>query len=346
RAQGVGTESIVALLLPRSVDIVIAQLAVLKAGAAYLPIDPDYPDDRITYMLDDARPALVLRELPDASQESAKRPGVAVDQANPAYLIYTSGSTGRPKGVVVTHTGITAFATAELERFDVTPHARILQFASPSFDASVLELVMTFAAGATLVVPPPGPLAGDILADVLTTQRVTHSLIPPAALASVPAGNFPHLHCLIVGGDATSAELVDRWAPGRRMINAYGPTESTVAATISTPLIPGTGTPSIGTPIPNTRTLILDEHLRPVPPGVPGELYLTGDGLARGYHGRPALTAERFTANPYGPVGSRMYRTGDLARWTHNGHLDYLGRTDDQVKIRGFRIELGEIETV
>ncbi|MEE1781431.1 amino acid adenylation domain-containing protein, partial [Streptomyces sp. SP17BM10] len=346
RSQGIGTESTVALLLPRSVDIVIAQLAVLKAGAAYLPIDPDYPTDRITYMLDDARPALVLRELPSVEGQSAQRPDVAVDQANPAYLIYTSGSTGRPKGVVVTHTGIAAFAAAELHRFDVTAHSRVLQFASPSFDASVLELVMTFAAGATLIVPPPGPLAADVLADVLTTEHVTHSLIPPAALASVPAGHFPHLHCLIVGGDATSAELVDRWAPGRRMINAYGPTESTVAATISTPLEAGTGLPSIGTPIPNTHTLILDDHLRPVPPGVTGELYLTGHGLARGYLNRPALTAERFTANPHGTPGTRMYRTGDLARWTRNGQLDYLGRTDDQVKIRGFRIELGEIETV
>ncbi|MFD0279799.1 amino acid adenylation domain-containing protein, partial [Kitasatospora sp. NPDC127111] len=344
--QGAGPEQIIALVLPRSVDIVIAQLAVLKTGAAYLPVDPDYPTERITYMLEDAAPTLVLRELPHLDTESTTRPTVNVAPASPAYVIYTSGSTGRPKGVVVSHTGLASFATAEIERFHVTPDSRVLQFASPSFDASVLELVMTFAAGAALVVPPAGPLAGDVLADVLETAQVTHALIPPAALASVPNGAFPHFRTLIVGGDATSAELVDRWAPGRRMINAYGPTESTVAATLSTPLSAGTGVPPIGTPIPNTRTYVLDTSLQPVAPGVTGELYLAGAGLARGYLHRPALTAERFTADPHGPAGARMYRTGDLARWTPTGDLEYLGRSDDQVKIRGFRIELGEIETV
>ncbi|WP_406200670.1 amino acid adenylation domain-containing protein [Kitasatospora sp. NBC_01560] len=342
----IGPEHTVALLLPRSTDIVIAQLAVLKTGAAYLPIDPDYPTDRITYMLQDANPTLVLRQLPTYENEPTTRPTSTPDPANPAYIIYTSGSTGRPKGVIVTHTGIAALATAELQRFTPTPHSRILQFASPSFDASVLELVLTFTAGATLVVPPPGPLAGEPLADTLTTHRITHALIPPAALASVPHRPYPHLHTLIVGGDTTPAELVDHWATHHHLVNAYGPTESTVAATISTPLTPGTGTPTIGTPIPNTHTHILDTTLRPVPPGTTGELYLTGPGLARGYHRRPDLTAERFVASPHGPAGTRMYRTGDLARRTPDGQLHYQGRADDQVKIRGFRIELGEIETL
>ncbi|MFJ5811469.1 amino acid adenylation domain-containing protein, partial [Streptomyces sp. NPDC093093] len=344
--RGVGPEGVVALVLPRSVDIVIAQLAVLKAGAAYLPVDPQYPADRIAYMLDDARPVLVLRELPQTAEEPVTRPTVDLSFTHPAYVIYTSGSTGRPKGVVVGHEGLASFAAAEIERFDVDADSRVLQFASPSFDASVLELVMTFAAGATLVVPPAGPLAGEVLAEVLDAERITHALIPPAALASVPAAAFPHFRSLIVGGDATSAELVDRWAPGRRMVNAYGPTESTVVATASTPLTAGCGVPSIGTPIPNTRTYVLDELLRPVAPGVAGELYIAGAGLARGYLGRPALTAERFVADPYGSAGSRMYRTGDLARRSRTGELDYLGRSDDQVKVRGFRIELGEIETV
>ncbi|MFI1258751.1 amino acid adenylation domain-containing protein [Streptomyces netropsis] len=361
--RGVGPEQVVALALPRSVDIAVAQLAVVKAGAAFLPVDPDYPADRISYILDDSAPALlvtdsehaarlprhgvpeVLLDTVDLSAQRRDNPGVPLSLAHPAYVIYTSGSTGRPKGVVVTHHGLASFAAVEVERFDVTADSRVLQYASPSFDASVLELCMTYAAGATLVVPPPGPLAGDVLAEVLLERGVTHALIPPAALASVRSGDFPAFRSLVVGGDATSAELVDRWAPGRRMVNAYGPTESTVAATISDPLAAGTGTPTIGRPVHNTRVYVLDSGLRPVPAGVAGELYVTGAGLARGYLGRAALTSERFVACPFGGPGERMYRTGDIVRWTTDGQLSYLGRADNQVKVRGFRIELGEIES-
>ncbi|NEB35576.1 non-ribosomal peptide synthetase [Streptomyces sp. SID14515] len=362
--RGVGPECVVALALPRSVDIAVAQLAVVKAGAAYLPVDPDYPAERIAYILDDAAPVLVITDtehagrLPegggaprlllddaDLSGHPTHNPAVPIHTAQPAYLIYTSGSTGRPKGVVVTHHGLASFAAVEVERFDVTGDSRVLQYASPSFDASVLEICMTYAAGATLVVPPPGPLAGDVLAEVLLELEVTHALIPPAALASVPAGGFPAFRSLVVGGDATSAELVDRWAPDRRMVNAYGPTESTVAATIGQPLTAGTGTPTIGRPVHNSRVYILDSGLSPVPAGVAGELYIAGAGLARGYLGRTPLTSERFVACPFGGPGERMYRTGDLARWTAEGEIRYLGRADNQVKIRGFRIELGEIES-
>ncbi|WP_410618625.1 non-ribosomal peptide synthase/polyketide synthase [Amycolatopsis sp. cmx-8-4] len=345
-ARGAGPERIVALALPRSVAIVVAQLAVLKTGAAYLPIDPDYPAERIAFMIEDAAPVVVVTpaELAtldgaDASAEPLARTA-ALDA--PAYVIYTSGSTGTPKGVVVTHAGLASFSGAEIDHFDVRPGDRVLQFSSPSFDASVLELGMALPAGAALVVPPPGPLLGEQLADVLRDQGVTHALIPPVAMASVPDVALPAFRTLVVGGDACTADLVTRWAPGRRMINAYGPTEITVVATWSDPLEPG-HTPPIGRPIRNARVHVLDAALRPVPIGAPGELYVSGAGVARGYLNRPGLTATRFLADPFGAPGTRMYRTGDLVRWRPGGTLEFLGRADDQVKIRGFRIEPGEI---
>jgi acyl-coenzyme A synthetase/AMP-(fatty) acid ligase/acyl carrier protein len=251
--------------------------------------------------------------------------------------------------VVVSHAGLASFSTAEVDHFAVGPQDRVLQFSSPSFDASVLELCMSLPAGAALVVPPPGPLLGAALAEVLAQRVVTHALIPPSALATVPDAaakeGLPAFQTLIVGGEACTAELVERWAQGRRMINAYGPTESTVVSTWSQPLSPG-GAPPIGRPIWNIQAYVLDAALRLVPPGVAGDLYVAGAGLARGYLNRPGLTAERFVANPFGEPGSRMYATGDVVRWSAQGELAFVGRTDGQVKIRGFRIELGEIEAM
>ncbi|WP_112264135.1 non-ribosomal peptide synthase/polyketide synthase [Lentzea terrae] len=339
---GAGPERIVAVRLPRSVDIIVTELAVMKTGAAFLPIDPDYPAERVEFMLRDSDPVVVVDGPLDASGYDASSLDVPVDLAQPAYVIYTSGSTGRPKGVVVTHAGLASFSTAEIEHFRVRPGDRVLEFSSPSFDASVLELCMSLPAGAALVVPAEGPLLGEQLAEVLRDNKVTHALIPPVAMATVPDVPLPDFRTLVVGGDACTAELVARWAPGRRMINAYGPTESTVVTSWSEELEPG-GVPPIGKPLPNTRVYVLDSSLRPVPVGVPGELHVSGPALARGYLGRPGLTAERFIANPFEP--GRMYRTGDVVRWNSSGELEFVGRADDQVKIRGFRVELGEVES-
>jgi amino acid adenylation domain-containing protein/non-ribosomal peptide synthase protein (TIGR01720 family) len=375
--RGVGPEQIVALALPRCPELVIAILAVLKTGAAYLPIDLDYPAQRIEFMLDDARPTLLItsQHATVGNLENTTTPRWVIDDpdtlttlgtypdtnpadtdrttplapAHPAYVIYTSGSTGIPKGVLVSHTGIASLATTKSQRLNIGVHSRVLQFASPSFDTSLWELCTSLLSGAALVLAPaeqlmPGPALGALVRH----QQVTHATLPPSILAVLPAGNgLPPGMTVVVGGEACPPGLVAAWAPGRQMINAYGPTETTVCVTMSDPLSDAIQrTVPIGRPIANTRLYVLDGGLQPVPVGVAGELYLAGLGLARGYLNRPGLTAQRFVANPYGPMGGRMYRTGDLVRWRSDGNLEFVGRADDQVKIRGFRIEPGEIETV
>ncbi|WP_143064682.1 non-ribosomal peptide synthetase, partial [Streptomyces colonosanans] len=312
------------------------------AGAAYLPIDPGYPHSRIAFMLDDAEPVLVVDDpaMVTAHGNPDTDPAVRLDVRHPAYVIYTSGSTGRPKGVAVSHAGVSSLVAAQVERLGLDGKSRVLQVSSPSFDASFWDLCSALLTGGALVLAPAEePLRA--LAD--RDLGVTHVTLPPSALATFGATDLTP-STLVVAGEACSPELVERWAPGRRMINAYGPTETTVCATMSEPLTPCGQVPPIGRPIANTRVHVLDERLQPVPPGVPGELYVAGAGLARGYLGRPGLTAERFVADPYGPAGSRMYRTGDLVRRRTDGNLEYVGRADQQVKIRGFRIEPGEIE--
>ncbi|MGH3913753.1 MAG: amino acid adenylation domain-containing protein, partial [Pseudonocardiaceae bacterium] len=373
-SRGIGPEAFVALALPRSVEMVVAVLAVLKAGAAYLPIDPDYPAVRIGFMLADAHPTCLIATMGSAGvSELARARGIPVilldheesrdllarsrgtdprdsDRLaplfpqHPAYLIYTSGSTGTPKAVVVSHTGVSSLVLTQVESLKVGGGSRVLQFASPSFDASVFEMVMSWAAGAVLVVPS-GPLVGEDLAAILVEQGISHALIPPSVLSSVPPGIFPNLVTLVVGGEACPLELVAIWSSDRRMVNAYGPTESTVCATMSAPLSAAGAVP-IGTPVVNTRVFVLDAVLALVPVGVVGELYIAGAGLARGYGGRAGLTAERFVACPFGVGGERMYRTGDLVRWDAGGQLVFVGRVDEQVKVRGFRIEPAEIEAV
>ncbi|MFC1431718.1 non-ribosomal peptide synthase/polyketide synthase [Streptacidiphilus sp. N1-3] len=354
-ARGVGPERVVALALPRAAAAVVAQLAVTKAGGAFLPVDPDYPLQRREFMVRDAGVQLVLDDPaevwvadgPETAPTDADRSS-ALLPAHPAYVIYTSGSTGTPKGVVVTHRGLAGFAASAAAQYVAGPGDRVLQFASPSFDASVLELCTALLSGAALVTGEEGPLVGERLAEVLADRRISHTLIPPAVLATVEPGSaatLSELRTLIVGAEACPADLVDLWAPGRRMVNSYGPTEATVVASWTGPLSPGTGTPPIGRPAGATRCYVLDAALRPVPTGVTGELYLAGPGLARGYLGRPGLTAQRFVADPYGAPGERMYRTGDLVRRHADGELRFAGRADDQLKLRGFRIEPGEIES-
>lgn len=354
--RGVGPETVVALGLGRSVAMVVAILAVQRAGGAYLPLDPDHPGERLAYQVADAGAALVVAEpgvLPPELGVERVGPEIShfnakfrdIDPRSAAHVIYTSGSTGRPKGVVVSHVGIAALTHSLVTSFGLSGTSRILQLGSPTFDISVAELCMAFGSGGTLVIPPDGPLVGAELGQVLRERRVTSAIIPPTVLATVPPGDHPDLRALASGADVCPPELVAAWT-GRRFMNAYGPTETTVAATVSDPLHPDGAFPPIGRPIAGTRLYVLDARLRPVPVGVPGELYVGGPGVARGYLGRPGLTSGRFVADPYGTPGDRMYRTGDLVHRRADGQLQFLGRADDQVKVRGFRIEPAEIEAV
>ncbi|RVW00087.1 non-ribosomal peptide synthetase, partial [Rhodococcus spongiicola] len=371
-SRGVGPEDVVAVALTRSVESVTAVWAVAKSGAAFVPVDPTYPGSRVAHMVSDSGALLGVTTSEHAAALPEGVPWLVLDDAavstavaeqsvvrvsdvdrvraltpsHPAYVIYTSGSTGVPKGVVVTHTGLAAFAAEQVERYGLEAGARTLHFASPSFDASVLELLMAFGAGATMVIAPTSIYGGHELAELLRVQGVTHAFVTPAALASVDPSGLDALRVVVVGGEACSAELVARWVTGgRRMFNAYGPTEATVASNISDALVPGEPV-TIGRAIRGANTYVLDGRLRPVPAGVVGELYLEGPGLARGYHERAGLTAQRFVPNPFGDAGTRLYRTGDVVRTTADRVIEYVGRADDQVKLRGFRIELGEIEAV
>ncbi len=375
---GVGKEEIVAISVEKSPEQVIGMLAVLKAGAVYLPLDPAYPPDRIDYILADSRArvlltqshlaerfanAQVLRAIClddfDASPGAFRRVDMTPD--NLAYVIYTSGSTGRPKGTLVQHRGAVSFVGDYIRRLGIGPGDRALQFTSFSFDASLAEMFTALLSGATVYLAPREVIADpESLLRVLDEERIDFTIIPPAMLATLPrAGRHPRL--LISGGEACPPELAARWAPGRRFFNGYGPTEATIGPTMRevTDLEADRYNVSIGRPVDNMTAFILDAEMQLVPPGVVGQLYLGGVGVARGYLGRPDLTADRFVPNPFAETrhefgqlglncqirsGSRLYRTGDLARYRKNGDIEYLGRADSQVKVRGYRIELGEIE--
>jgi amino acid adenylation domain-containing protein/non-ribosomal peptide synthase protein (TIGR01720 family) len=368
RRLGVGPESSVAIRAERSLEIVTGLMAVVKAGGAFVPIDPALPNERLAFMLENAGASVLLTQrrlaegLPDhkapiicldtdwdsvATESDENLPDlVTID--NIAYIIYTSGSTGRPKGVLVGHRGICNLAEAQIRDFAVGPDSRVLQFASPSFDASVSEVCMALLAGATLCLANRDSLLpGPDLITLLSDHAITTVTLPPSVLANMPDEDLPALRTIITAGEVCSPSIVSRWAAGRRFLNAYGPTEATVCASMS--LCDGglDQSPPIGRAMANTRLYVLDARLQPTPLGVPGELYIAGVGLARGYLGRAGMTAEKFVPDAFGDVhGARMYATGDLVRYLPDGKIEFLGRIDNQVKIRGSRVEPAEIEAV
>ncbi|MFB4280085.1 amino acid adenylation domain-containing protein [Nonomuraea sp. MTCD27] len=359
-----GDPGVVAIFAGRSAEALVAMLAVLKAGAAYLPLDPGYPAARIELVLADsgARTVLVPGPLRDrlpafdgtvletGDGSSAYDPGdlnLSVDPADPAYVLYTSGSTGRPKGVVVPHRALLNFLVSMRTLLDAAEDDAWLALTSLSFDISGLELYLPLITGGRTVIADPGAaLDGALLTELIRREGVTHVQATPSGWRVLLAGGYadPAVTAL-VGGEALSeplaAELRSRTG---RLFNVYGPTETTIWST-AWEVPDEVGRVSIGSPIGNTQVYVLDERLEPVPAGAPGELLIGGLGLAHGYHHRPALTADRFIPDPYGPPGARLYRTGDIVRLHDDGTLHYLGRTDNQIKLRGHRIELGEIES-
>ncbi|MFJ7182281.1 amino acid adenylation domain-containing protein [Streptomyces massasporeus] len=367
RARGVRRGDAVLLRLERSVDAVVAILAVLKAGGTYVPLDPRQPATRTELILRDTRPALLLTtrgappldgvprlELDDpaTTAQPAAELRLPASPADAAYVMYTSGSTGRPKGITVTHANVAALASDPC--WSDGAHDRVLLHSPLAFDASTYELWVPLLRGGQVVVAPPGDLDLPTLAALITESGVT-GLWLTAALFDVMAehdpGCFTAVRQVWAGGEALSPAAVGRVlaaCPGTVVVNGYGPTETTTFATSHAvrDLVPDAPAVPIGRPLAGTRTYVLDAGLHPVPEGVVGELYIAGSGPARGYLGQPALTAQRFVADPFGPPGARMYRTGDLVRWSGAGVLEFAGRSDDQVKIRGFRIEPGEIEAV
>ena len=372
-SSGAGPERLIALVLPRSLNMLVAIMAVSKAGAGYVPIDPRQPAHRIAALLSSAAPvatltiqafsqllpgstekvvldahdtvALLERDAPQTPDRVNLSAPLCSD--NVAYVIFTSGSTGAPKGVVMSHRGLASLAEDHVTRFGISPGEGVLQVASFTFDCSVGDMLMAFASGSALVIRPDDCLSDDELGALIERTGATHVTIPPQLLAALSPERCHGLRTIATAGDALSAELVRRWAPGRRMFNAYGPTESTVDALVAEVTEEaGRTVPPIGRPVLNTRAYLLDSDLRPVAAGDVGDLYLSGFGLARGYLNQPGMTADRFVPCPFARPGERMYRTGDLARSRPDGNLEFVGRADEQVKVRGFRIEPGEVEAV
>ncbi|WP_424101445.1 amino acid adenylation domain-containing protein [Moorena producens] len=371
---GVVPETLVGICVERSVEMVVGLLAILKAGGAYVPLDPAYPQERLEYMFADSQVSVlltqeqILAQLPQhqaqvvfldrdwekIATETPEKVESEVSPQNLAYVIYTSGSTGKPKGVLVEHKGLCNLATVQMQGFQVNSNSRVVQFASLSFDASIWEIVMALGSGASLYMGSRDTLMPGVgMSQWLRNNKITHITIPPSALAVMPKEELPDLKTIVVAGEACPPELISQWSVGRQFVNAYGPTESTVCATMAE-CSPESSVASIGRAIGNTQIYILDRNLQPVPIGVPGEIYIGGVGLARGYLNREDLTNQRFIPNPFdnskvnplleGIQKSKLYKTGDLGRYLGDGNIEFIGRIDHQVKVRGYRIETGEIE--
>jgi amino acid adenylation domain-containing protein len=360
RDLGAGPEVRVGVSMCRSPDAVVTLLAVMKAGGAYVPLDPSYPLELLEFIIKDAAIQIVVTD--DSRNTERSRPGerrvdwarfeeqaarysdenLSIDLSadNLAYVIYTSGSTGLPKGVMIEHRSVCNAAAAMVTRFGIRPGSRSLQFYSFNFDGSLFECFMTLHAGATLCfAPEEASKPGPELMRFLREQAIHTAIFPPSALAALPDEPLPELTTLIVGGEACTADIVDRWARGRAFFNAYGPSEGTIAVT-AVQCLPGRGSPSIGRPMANTRIYILDDRMGPVPIGVPGEICIGGPNVARGYIGRETLNRERFVPlRLEGIPADRIYRTGDRGRYLPDGNIKFLGRIDAQVKIRGYRVE-------
>jgi amino acid adenylation domain-containing protein len=365
---GVVPDVLVGICLEPTLEMIVTLLGILKAGGAYLPLDPSLPQERLDFMLEDAQVSVLLtqeklilhfedfsnpiicidKDWATITQHSQENPTSCVTLDNLAYVIYTSGSTGKPKGVLLQHRGLSNLAASQIEVFNIQPSNHILQFASLSFDASIFEIVMALQTGATLYLAnKESLLPGQPLLQLLREKAITHVTLPPAVLAVLPTESLPALQTIICAGESCTDDIVKRWWNSqRRFFNAYGPTEATVWSTVAE-ISTMSEKPPIGRPIANTQIYILDKYLQPLPIGIIGELYISGEGLAQGYLNRPELTIEKFIPNPFSDKkGARLYKTGDLARYRTDGNIEFLGRIDNQVKIRGFRIELSEIETV
>jgi amino acid adenylation domain-containing protein len=365
---GIRPDDRVAIGVARCLEMIVGLLAILKAGGAYVPLDPAYPEDRLAFMVEDSGPVALLVHgatrdrfaglagaVPMIDLEADAAAWAELSATNPdpyalglgpnhlAYIIYTSGSTGKPKGVMVEHHSLVNLVFCHLMLFERGDVKRVLQFASLSFDVASWEIFTSLSGGDELHMASVAQIQAGVGA-VLKSKAITHAAFTPSMLAVLEQESLPNLVCLTVGGEACTPAQVLRWARGRRLVNAYGPTEATVCTTVYE-CRPDGQTQPIGRPLPNTRVYVLDGDGEPVPVGVAGEMHIGGAGVARGYLNLPELTAERFLPDPYAAEPeARMYRTGDLARWLPNGVLQFLGRIDDQVKLRGFRIELGEIE--
>jgi len=373
RKSGVGPETLVAICIERSLNMIVGTLGVLKAGGAYLPMDPANPTERLAFILADSRAPILLshdttisnlpifadlesppqiirldRDWDIISKEPDSNPEHTATAENLAYVIYTSGSTGLPKGTLLEHRGLCNLIQAFIEKFGIVPGTRVLQFFSYCFDGSIAEIFPALLGGGTLVLARENTLVSPAdLHRVLQEEHVNIISMPPSMLAMLPNEDLPDLHTVISAGESCTPAVAQKWSSDFDLYNGYGPTENTVATSIHriSDHEAGGENISIGRPIANTQVYVLDNHLRPAPIGVPGELHVASVGLARGYLNRPDLTQQRFIPNPFSSdPHARLYKTGDLVRFRPDGNLEFLGRLDHQVKLRGFRIELGEIE--